>query len=234
MATSSAPIPWGSRWPTSPDVEPRPDLVVADEGSNDVSILLNSRANFTFKHGPRLDSGGSGPVSTVVGNFTGRPYPDILVTNSVSNNVTLLQGAGEGLLQRSDHAPISARHRSRCRASSATSTAQPDLLTVNAGSNDLTLISDFNGPDPVTTTISSGGLDPATAFAFESTSGFEDLVVGNTGDGVLALFEGGQDGLTLMSTQVEPDLPSPTALAFSAPDRRTDPVLRGHGRPRGG
>jgi hypothetical protein len=31
-----------------------------------------------------------------------------------------------------------------------------------------------------------------------------------------ALFEGGQDGLTLMSAQVEPDLPSPTALAFSA------------------
>ena len=93
---------------------------------------------------------------------------------------------------------------------------QPDLVTVNAGSNDLTLTSNFEGPDPSTTTISSGGLDPDAAFAFESSSGFDDLVVGNSGDGVLALFEGGQDGLSLMSTQVEPDLPSPTALAFSA------------------
>ena len=41
-------------------------------------------------------------------------------------------------------------------------------------------------------------------------------MVGNSGDGVLALFEGGQGGLTLMSTQTEPNLPSPTDLAFSA------------------
>ena len=89
-------------------------------------------------------------------------------------------------------------------------------MTVNAGSNDLTLISDFNGPDPVTTTIASGGVDPDAAFAFSSSSGFDDLVVGNGGDGVLALFEGGADGLTLTSAETEPDLPSPTALAFSA------------------
>jgi hypothetical protein len=65
------------------------------------------------------------------------------------------------------------------------------------------------------TTIASGGEDPTTAFAFASSSGFEDLVVGNGGDGVLALFEGGADGLSLTSTTTEPDLPSPTALVFS-------------------
>ena len=37
---------------------------------------------------------------------------------------------------------------------------QTDLVTVNAGSNDLTLISGFEGSDPVTTTIASGGVDP--------------------------------------------------------------------------
>ena len=67
---------------------------------------------------------------------------------------------------------------------------QTDLVTVNAGSNDLTLISDFEGSNPVTSTISSGGVDPTTAFAFSSGNGFDDLVVGNSGDGVLALFEG--------------------------------------------
>ena len=48
-----------------------------------------------------------------------------------------------------------------------------------------------------------------TAFAFSSGSGFDDLVVGNSGDGVLALFEGGAEGLTLTSTATDPDLPSP-------------------------
>jgi hypothetical protein len=192
-----------------------PDLVVADEGSNDVAILLN-QGNFSFNHGPRVDSGGIGPVSTVVGDFTsGSTIPDILVTNSVSNNVTLLQGTGDGFFKAATAAPV-AVGTGPVQSFVGNFDNTLDLLTVNAGSNDLTLTSNFESPDPVTTTISSGGLDPDTAFAFESGSGFEDLVVGNSGDGVLALYEGGQDGLTLMSTQVEPDLPSPTALAFSA------------------
>ena len=41
-------------------------------------------------------------------------------------------------------------------------------------------------------------------------------MVGNAGDGELALFEGGPDGLGLMSATTEPNLPDPTALAFSA------------------
>jgi hypothetical protein len=59
-------------------------------------------------------------------------------------------------------------------------------------------------------------VDPDTAFAFAASSGFEDLVVGNAGDGVLALFEGGAEGLGLMSAATEPNLPDPTALAFAA------------------
>jgi hypothetical protein len=90
-----------------------------------------------------------------------------------------------------------------------------DLVTVNAGSNNLTLISGFEGSDPVTTTINSGGVDPDAAFAFSS-GGIEDLVVGNAGDGELALYEGGPEGLGLISVESEPGLPAPTDLAFSA------------------
>jgi hypothetical protein len=68
----------------------------------------------------------------------------------------------------------------------------------------------------VTSTLGSGGVDPTTAFAFAGGSGFEDLVVGNSGDGVLALFEGGPEGLSMASTASEPNLPEPTALAFAA------------------
>ena len=56
-------------------------------------------------------------------------------------------------------------------------------MTVDAGSNDLTVISGFEGSNPVVSTLSSGGLDPTTAFDFSAGDGFEDLVVGNTGDG---------------------------------------------------
>jgi Concanavalin A-like lectin/glucanases superfamily/FG-GAP-like repeat len=190
---------------------PLPALVVADQGSNDVEILLN-QGDFKFTHGPRVNSGGSGPVSTVVGNFTGTK-PDILVTNSGSNNVTLLQGVGGDFFKTGASYSVGDQPVQSIVGNFNNTT---DLLTVNAGSNNLTLISGFSGADPTTTTISSGGVDPDTAFAFESTSGSEDLVVGNEGDGELALFEGGPDGFTLASTTNEPNLPDPTALAFSA------------------
>ena len=106
---------------------------------------------------------------------------------------------------------------------------KPDLVTVNAGSNDLTLISDFMGSHPVTTTISSGGLDPVAAFEFSSGSGFDNLVVANNGDGTFALLEGGPDGLNLTSTETEPGLltrptwpswPLPAARSSSTPPPR--------------
>ena len=195
-----------------------PDLVVADKGSNQVSILLNQSqvgGAISFSAGPRLNSGGSGPVSTVVGNFTGGAFPDLLVTNSQSNDVALLKGVGQGFFNDTNPTTFAVG------ANPVTSIVgnfdgQTDLLTVNAGSNDLTLISGFNGPDAVTTTIASGGVDPDAAFAFASGTGFEDLVVGNAGDGELALFEGGADGLGLASASTEPNVPDPTALAFSA------------------
>ncbi len=195
-----------------------PDLVVADEGSNQVSILLNQSqvgGAISFTAGPRLSSGGTGPVSTVVGNFTGGKFPDLLVTNSQSNDVTLLPGKGQGFFNDTNPRTYSV-------GTDPGSTfvgnfnGQTGLVTVNAGSNDLTLISGFEGSDPTTSTIASGGIDPDAAFAFADGSGFEDLVVGNAGDGELALFEGGLDGLGLAAATSEANLPDPTALAFSA------------------
>jgi hypothetical protein len=193
-----------------------PDLVVADEGSNQVSILLNQSqigGTISFSAGPRLNSGGSGPVSTVVNNFTGGAFPDLLVTNSQSNDVALLKGVGQGFFN-DQNPPTLPVGTNPVTSFFGNFNGQPDLVTLNAGSDDLTIISDFDGASQVTSTISSGGLDPETAFAFSTSSGLEDLVVGNTGDGVLALFAGNASGLTMLSSQTVPNLPNPTGLAF--------------------
>jgi hypothetical protein len=195
-----------------------PDLVVADKGSNQVSILLNQSTQggaISFSAGPRLNSGGSGPVSTVVGNFTGGAFPDLLVTNSQSNDVALLPGVGEGFFNDTNPRIYSVG-ADPGPTFVGNFDGQSDLVTVNAGSNDLTLIAGFGGPDPVASTISSAGVDPATAFEFSSDNGFDNLVVGNGGDGVLALFEGSSEGLTLSSTESVPDLPSPSSLVFAS------------------
>ena len=76
----------------------RPDLVIANKGSNDVSILLNvatADGGFTFVPGPRLQAG-VGPTSTVVEDVTGNAFPDLLVSDGGSNDVRLLPGVGGG------------------------------------------------------------------------------------------------------------------------------------------
>ena len=195
-----------------------PDLVVADEGSNQVSILVNQSqigGAISFSAGPRLNSGGSAPVSTAVGYFSGPTFPDILVTNSQTNDVALLKGVGQGFFDDTNP-PKFAVGTDPGPTFIGNFNGQTDLVTVNAGSNDLTLISGFDAADSLTTTISSGGVDPATAFEFSSETGFDDLVVGNGGDGVLALFEGSSTGLTLGSAETVPGLPSPSSLAFAS------------------
>ena len=53
------------------------------------------------------------------------------------------------------------------------------------------------------------------ALVFPSGNGFDNLIVGNNGgDGRLALFLGGLDGLNLAASMVDPEVPHPTALAL--------------------
>jgi hypothetical protein len=76
----------------------RPDLVVANQGSNDVSVLLNQATadgGFTFVAGPRL-AAGDGPTSTVVRDVNGDLIPDLLVSDGGSSQVRLLPGVGNG------------------------------------------------------------------------------------------------------------------------------------------
>jgi hypothetical protein len=74
-----------------------PDLVVADEGSNDVTVLLGSTTAdgaWTFRLGPRLNTGGAGPNSVTVRDSNGDGVPDLLVTNGQSGSLAVLPGIG--------------------------------------------------------------------------------------------------------------------------------------------
>ena len=200
----------------------RPDLVIADKGSNDVTILLNQATadgGFTFVPGPRLNlktatQQGLGPVATaIVPSPTGGPS-SLAVSLSGSNQVWVIPSVGGGFFKDqnptiydvgSNPGPIFVSNFD----------GKPDLVTVNAGSNDLTLISDFLSSSSVTSVINSGGFDPVAAISFPGNNGFDDLIVANNGDGHLALLEGSAEGLFLSSLLESSDLPSPTDLAYS-------------------
>ena len=187
----------------------KPDLVIANKGSNDVSILLNqSQGNsITFTPGPRLKVG-SGPVSTVVKDVTGDGIPDVLVSNSQSNNVMLLPGVGGGFFKDQNPRVIP------LLGPGPMYPFGPGVVVLSPGSNTVTLISDFMDTPPLTRTFGSGGLDPVAAVVFHSDNGFDNLIVANNDDGHVALLEGSAEGLIL-----DPDIQellNPTALALSS------------------
>jgi hypothetical protein len=80
------------------DGRDRPDLVVANQGSNDVSVLFGSldpEGRWTFRYGPRLATGGIGPNSVIARDQNGDGIPDLLVTNGRSGTLAVLPGVGD-------------------------------------------------------------------------------------------------------------------------------------------
>ena len=76
-----------------------PDLLVANQGSNDVSVIFgsyNASGDWVGTLGPRLKSGGDGPIAASVQDLTGNGVPDLAVFNGGSGTVTELPGVGLG------------------------------------------------------------------------------------------------------------------------------------------
>ena len=66
----------------------KPDLVVTNQGSDNVSVLLGN-GDGTFQ-GRMNFSAGSGADGVAVGDFNGDGMPDLAVANTASNNVSIL------------------------------------------------------------------------------------------------------------------------------------------------
>ena len=197
--------------------------MIADKGSNDVTILLNQAmadGGFTFVPGPRLNlktatEQGIGPVATaIVPSTTGGPS-SLAVSLSDSNQVFLILGSGGGFFN--DQNPtIFAVGRNPGPIFVGRFDSHPDLATINAGSNSLTLISNFTDSAATIQTVSTGGQDPVAAFQFNSGDGFDNLVVANKGDGQISLLQGSGEGLLLAASLSETALPSPTSVVFAS------------------
>ena len=68
------------------DLNGQPDLLVADTGSNDVSVLLGqgSGSSWTLIPGPRVQTA-AGPVAVAVGHLLGGSQTDLAVANPYWN-----------------------------------------------------------------------------------------------------------------------------------------------------
>src|SRR5262249_37271617 len=163
------------------------------------SILLGQGggATWTLIPGPRIKTD-AGPVAVAVGDLVGDSHPDLAVANSQADDVQIFPGVGDGFFNDQAAAtptyPVGQAPAGLFLGHFGGS--GPGLATLNAGSSDGTLITDLGSSRPLTQTFATGGLQPSTGFAGDFLgNGFSDLLVGNTGDGHLALLLGGSGGL---------------------------------------
>lgn len=181
-----------------------PDLVVANENSNDVSVLFGQGqgAAWTFTPGPRLNAG-AGPLMTVVRDINGDGVPDILVANSVSNDVFLLPGLGQGFFDDTNPRIFqTGNDPAQLFVGNFDGQAGLDLVTLNTGSNDLTFFSGFGSGR----TLKMAGADSVVAVADDfNHDGVGDLIVANS-DGLFTLFFGSANGPQAASTLSLPSL----------------------------
>ncbi|HWY24740.1 MAG TPA: VCBS repeat-containing protein [Nevskia sp.] len=96
------------------------DVAVSNAGSGDISVLLG-RGDGTFSPAVSypvsgssaatgLPSLGAGTFSLVTGDFNGDGKEDIATTNSVTNNVSVLLGKGDGTFSPARTFPIAGAH----------------------------------------------------------------------------------------------------------------------------
>ena len=204
---------------TVADLNGQPDLLVADTGSNDVSVLLGqgSGSSWTMIPGPRVQTD-AGPVAMAVGDLLGGGQTDLAVANSGADNVQIFPGVGGGFFNDQPKAATTYPRRPGAvlavpgqfqRAGPGIGHAQRRVERRHA---DLRI----GSASPVTQSFPTGGDSPTTGFAGDFTGdGFTDLVVGNNGDGHLALLMGGSGGLSLSQTLFSPEVPNPTGLSFA-------------------
>jgi hypothetical protein len=174
------------------NLDNEPDLAIVDEGSNVVSVLLNTTVpgSATASFAPRQDfTTGAGPVSAAVGDFNGDGEPDLAVVNQSSNSVSVLLNTT---------APGSAAASFAAAQNFATGSipnsvavgdfngdSSPDLAVADVGSNRVSVLLNTTAPGSTTVSFSprkdfvTGSAPDAVAVGDLSGDGMPDLAVTN-------------------------------------------------------
>jgi len=156
------------------------DLVTANQGSNDVSVLLGN-ADGTFQAGVSYGAG-TGPTAVAIGDMNSDGRPDLAVTNN--GGVTMLLGFGDGSFQ-SMATYVSGSNPAAVAVADFNGDSAPDLAVANAGDNSASVLlndgdwttplASISGPSraapnqTLTFTLKAvgGGLPANTTFTFD-------------------------------------------------------------------
>ncbi len=161
----------------------KPDLAVANQFSNNLSILLGSGSGGFSPATTSPVRVGSSPYFVAVSDFNRDGNPDLAVVNHHSNNVSILLGNGDGSFNPAAASPISVGGNPRALAVGEFNLdGKPDLAVANYFSNNVTvLLGNGSGSfSPATTSPAGAGAGPSFVVANDfNLDGRPDLAVVN-------------------------------------------------------
>src|SRR5205809_4186120 len=157
-----------------------PDLVVANEGCNNVAVLLGN-GDGTFRAAQFFPSG-TNPISPAVGDFNRDGLPDLAVANYGNNNISVLLGNGDGTFRPAVYFPAGTLP-SFVAVGQFNADGILDLAVTNAWSNDVSvLLGNGDGTFQAPRSFAVGSSPLSAAVADINGDGRLDLAVANYGN----------------------------------------------------
>ena len=140
----------------------KPDLAVANGGSNTVSVLLNTTApgeTVASYSGHSTFATGSAPYSVSIGDFNGDGKPDLAISNSSSDTVSVLLNTtapGATVVSYSGQATFSTGSSpASVSIGDLNGDGKPDLAIANGGSNTVSVLLNTTAPGATVASYSS-------------------------------------------------------------------------------
>lgn len=174
------------------------DLVVANAGDDDVSVLLGN-GDGSFE--PRVDYAvGDNPVAIATGDLDGDQELDLAVANQADDTVSTLIGGGDGtfapatsLALGAGDGPTSIAIGDLTNPATFGTDGIADLAVATAGSGDVTLVfRDGGGAVASTYSIARPGSTPVAVDAVTTTANFFGTIV-TTFHGLVVAYQGSND-----------------------------------------
>jgi len=178
----------------------KPDLVVANGGSNTVGVLLGN-GDGTFQAAVSYGSGGMFPVSVAIADVNGDGKPDLFVANECADStcdgsVGVLLGNGDGTFRTVVTYSSGGTYALSVAVADVNGDGRPDLLVAGATKGAVAvLLGNGNGTFQSAVTYDCGGSYPYSLIVADlNGDGKLDLVTANSSSATAGVLMGNGDG----------------------------------------